>query len=185
MPWRGLRPGAQPPAWLEAGLWLLCLGAREGPALAVLRGRREESRGRAGDEGLAWTRGRAGFTRVPAGLGMGDEDAARGRVGELGGAGVDAGRLRFPDGGLLRPEASRSRWGAFRMWRSWRFIHRKQGHRGACVERLLSSKGPPYPQFTDEVTEDLEMRTLSKAPQLLREGLVLKPRSERCPSSRP
>lgn len=29
------------------------------------------------------------------------------------------------------------------------------------------------------------MRTLSKAPQLLREGLVLKPRSERCPSSRP
>lgn len=30
-----------------------------------------------------------------------------------------------------------------------------------------------------------EMRTLSKAPQLLREGLVLKPRSERCPSSRP
>lgn len=157
MPWRGLRPGAQPPAWLEAGLRLPCLGVPEkGPALPVLQGRREESRGRAGDEGLAWTRGRAGFTRIPAGLGMGDEDAARGRAGEPSGAGVDAVRLRFPDGRLLRPKASRRRWGAFRMWRSRRFIHRKHSHRGACVECLLSSKGPPYPQFTDEVTEDLE-----------------------------
>ena len=56
VPWRSLRPGAQPPAWLEPGLRLLDLGVPEkGPALPVLQGRQEESRGRAGDEGPAWT----------------------------------------------------------------------------------------------------------------------------------
>ena len=65
MPWRGLRPRAQPPVWLEPGLRLPGLGVPEkGPVLPVLQGWREESRGRAGDKGPDWTQGRAGFTRI-------------------------------------------------------------------------------------------------------------------------